>query len=75
MRPRLLWAASWAVILFELVFPLALLNQALLITALCVAGMFHLANARLFGLNRFLWFWVAAYPSILWLQARLMQGG
>ena len=74
MRPRLLWAASWVVILFELVFPLALLNQALLIAALGVAGMFHLANACLFGLNRFVWVWLASYPSILWLQARLMQG-
>jgi hypothetical protein len=49
------------------------LNQALLIVALGVAGLFHLANACLFGLNRFLWFWIASYPSILWLQARLME--
>ena len=71
-RPKLLWAASWGVMLFEVLFPLSMLNQKLLIGALAVAGLFHLANACLFGLNRFLWFWVAAYPSILWLQARLV---
>ena len=29
------------------------------------------ANACLFGLNRF-WIWICAYPSILWLQQRVM---
>mgnify|MGYP002628218426 CR=1 FL=1 len=70
--PRVLWVASWSVILFELAFPLALLGQKLLIVALILAAIFHLANAFLFGLNRFFWTWIAAYPSILWLQARVM---
>jgi hypothetical protein len=25
----------------------------------------------LFGLNRFVWVWIAAYPSLFWLQDRL----
>jgi hypothetical protein len=70
--PRLLWLASWSVILFEIFFPFSLINQTALIPALCLAAMFHLANACLFGLNRFFWTWIAAYPSILWLQARVM---
>lgn len=74
MRPRLLWAGSWGVMLFEVVFPLALLNGVVLIGALGVAALFHLMNAVVFGLNRFFWFWIAAYPSILWLQARLVAG-
>ncbi|MEL7252903.1 MAG: HTTM domain-containing protein [Pseudomonadota bacterium] len=74
-RPRLLWCASWAVILFELAFPLSLLNHTALITALCVGALFHLANAILFGLNRFVWVWIAAYPSLLWLQGRLIPAG
>lgn len=73
-RPRLLWAASWGVILFELLFPLSILNSTVLIAALALAALFHLANACLFGLNRFLWFWLAAYPSVLWLQTRLVPG-
>ncbi len=72
-RPRLLWLASWAVMLFEVLFPFSFLNATLLIAALIVAAAFHVANACLFGLNRFVWFWIASYPSILWLQARLMQ--
>lgn len=71
-RPRLLWTMSWAVMLFEVVFPLSLLHPHLLIVALCIATLFHLANACLFGLNRFVWVWIAAYPSIIWLQARLI---
>ncbi len=73
MRPRLLWSASWGVMLFEVLFPLSLLNETTLLAALALAALFHLINACVFGLNRFLWFWIAAYPSILWLQTRLVQ--
>jgi hypothetical protein len=38
-----------------------------------VAAAFHLANACLFGLNRFLWIWLAAYPPLLWFQERVIQ--
>ena len=71
-RPALLWLMSWSVMLFELAFPVALLHPTALITALAVAALFHFANACLFGLNRFVWAWLAAYPSILWLQDRLL---
>lgn len=69
-RPRLLRAASWSVMGFELALPLTLVSQPMLIAGLAVAAAFHLANACLFGLNRFFWTWLAAYPAILWLQAR-----
>ncbi len=71
-RRKLLWTASWAVMLFEILFPVALLSQTALIAALTIATLFHFANACLFGLNRFLWIWLAAYPSILWLQLRVI---
>jgi hypothetical protein len=70
-RPRLLLAASWGVILFELVFPLSLASQSTLVVGLALAAAFHLANACLFGLNRFFWTWLAVYPAIIWLQGRL----
>lgn len=70
-RPRLLFAASWAVMLFELAFPAALLHPASLVAALAIAALFHLANAVLFGLNRFFWVWISAYPAILWFQQRV----
>ena len=71
-RRSLLHAMSWAVILFEVLFPFALLNTPTLWIALGVAALFHLANACLFGLNRFLWIWLAAYPSLLWFQDRVL---
>ncbi|WP_062067319.1 HTTM domain-containing protein [Cellvibrio sp. OA-2007] len=71
-RPQVMLFMSWSVIVFELLFPLALLNQTLLITALGIAAVFHLANACLFGLNRFFWIWPAAYTVIIWFQARLL---
>ena len=71
-KPRLMVAMSWAVILFELAFPASLLHPNLLIPALIVALAFHLANACLFGLNRFVWAWLASYPSLLWLQDRVL---
>ncbi len=74
-RPHLLWVMSWAVILFEIMFPISLLSRETLICGLVIAGLFHLANACLFGLNRFLWIWIAAYPSILWFQHRIFALG
>lgn len=72
-KPRVLLAMSWAVMGFELAFPLTLLWKPALIAGLVVAGTFHLANACLFGLNRFFWTWLAVYPAILWLQGRLVH--
>ena len=73
--PQLLWIMSWAVILFELIFPLTLVTQTTLIIGLVIAACFHLANACLFGLNRFFWIWLGAYPSIIWLQYRVFSIG
>jgi len=70
---HLLVIFSWLVILFELLFPFSLLFQQSLIVALTCAAIFHFSNACFFGLNRFLWIWIAAFPSILWLQDRLVQ--
>jgi Vitamin K-dependent gamma-carboxylase len=69
--PSLILVISWAVIIFELAFPFSLLNQMSLIAALFLAVIFHLVNACLFGLNRFLWIWPAAYPVLLWFQSRI----
>ena len=71
--PRLMHRLGWAVVLFEIAFPLALLNRSALAVALVLAALFHAANACLFGLNRFLWIWLCAYPSLWWLQGRLFS--
>ena len=70
--PKLMLVMSWLVILFELLFPLSLFNQVTLSAALIVAAFFHLANACLFGLNRFFWIWLSAYPILIWFQYRLV---
>ncbi len=70
--PKLLFFMSWAVILFELLFPLTLLAGEILSIGLAIAALFHLANAFLFGLNRFFWIWLCAYPSLLWFQDRFI---
>lgn len=69
-HPHLIWASGWAVILFELAFPLFLLTGPSLIAGLGIAAFFHLSNALNFGLNRFFWIWLTAYPSLIWLQTR-----
>ena len=69
--PRTLCAMSWMVMLFELLFPLTLATRSTLIAGLAIAAAFHLANACVFGLNRFFWTWLAAYPSLLWFQERV----
>ncbi len=65
--------ASWAVILLELLLPLAMLSRNLLAVMLLLSAGFHLANACVFGLNRFVWVWIATYPSLFWLQAQIVQ--
>ena len=70
-HPSWMVGLSWAVILFEILFPLALLHQMALVAALILAAAFHLSNAILLGLNRFFWAWIAVFPSVIWLQARV----
>ena len=64
--------ASWAVIGLEVAFPLALISAPTLWVALAVAALFHASNAVLFGLNRFLWAWIAVYPALIWFQDRVL---
>lgn len=71
-HPRLLFVAGWTVIILELAFPFALISAPTLFAALTLTASFHLANAVLFGLNRFFWLWLAAYPSLIWFQGRFV---
>lgn len=53
---------SWVVLLFECLFPLAVFAPWPFLIA---AMLFHLANAYIFGLNRFFFAWLAAYPALI----------
>ena len=72
--PRLLFVMGWGVMLSELPFPFALVSVGSLAVALVLFSGFHLVNACIFGLNRFFWIWMAAYPSIVWFQHRFFNG-
>jgi hypothetical protein len=63
---------SWGVMGFEVLMPIAVLHPVALKVGLAIAGCFHLANALLFGLNRFFWIWIAAYPSLFWFQTAIV---
>lgn len=71
--PRLLLIMSWFVILIEILFPLSLFTSTSLIIMLVITSIFHFTNACLFGLNRFFWIWISAYPAILWFQHRIFD--
>ena len=56
-------------VIFELAFPVALLGGQLIWIVLALALVFHLFTAYFFGFNRFVWAWLAAYPSLLWVAS------
>lgn len=58
------------VLTLESIFPLSLVGPHLAVPLLAGAALFHLANAFAFGLNRFLFAWVSAYPALLYFSAR-----
>ncbi|HEY2735615.1 MAG TPA: HTTM domain-containing protein [Polyangiales bacterium] len=58
--------AAWGVIAFECLFPLAWLDGSAAISFGALGLCFHLGNALVFGLNRFLFAWLAAYPALIW---------
>lgn len=55
---------SIALIAFECSFPMALLNAEVCRVYLAFAVLFHLLMVYVFGLNRFLWAWLSAYPAL-----------
>ena len=60
---------GWSVVLFELAFPVLLVLPVAGKLAFIMAALtFHLANAVVLGLNRFVWAWAATYPALLHFQ-------
>ena len=57
---------AWAVIAFEVLLPLVLLMPVEGRWVWLGAGLaFHMGNAVVLGLNRFVWAWAATYPALL----------
>ena len=63
-RSGLMRAAAWFLMAFELAAPLTLSSPTLCIGYLSAAFGFHLLNVWLFGLNRFFWAWISAFPAV-----------
>jgi len=70
-RPAVARTAAWTVMLFDTCFPVALLGPRLALVFVGAALVFHLLNTWLFGLNRFLFSWAAAWPAVLYAAALL----
>jgi hypothetical protein len=63
-RPWLMKTASWLVILFEILFPVALVSPIVMGLFCLSAATFHWVNFKVFGLNRFFWLWISTYPLL-----------
>lgn len=61
---NLFCALSWVLMSFELCFPLAFLHPVSSFAFIFVALSFQIGNWLIFGLNRFFWSWLAAYPAV-----------
>jgi hypothetical protein len=66
--------ASWGMLAFECGFPIALADRTACVILLGAGATFHFVNAVVFGLNRFLWAWIAAYPALLFWVERIHDG-
>ena len=64
--PEALARTTWALIIFECLFPLALVSEELCLVLVPGALVFHAINVYALGLNRFFFAWLAAYPALIW---------
>jgi hypothetical protein len=72
--PIVAQSASWAFILWEITFPLSLLNRETIVISCGLALLFHLLVFRFFGLNRFVFAWVTTFPALLHCSEWLISG-
>jgi hypothetical protein len=61
---------SWGFIVWEILFPLSLLDPRLAAVFCAVAALFHFLVFWFFGLNRFFWAWFCSFPAIIWCSAQ-----
>jgi hypothetical protein len=69
-HPWLAMVGSWGFIVWEILFPLSLLDPRLAAVFCAVAALFHFLVFWFFGLNRFFWAWVCSFPAIMWCSAQ-----
>lgn len=69
-RPFML-LGSWMTIIIEISLPLFLLNIEALHLILILLFIFHIFNAFVFGINRFIFAWLSTYPAIYYLALKI----
>ncbi len=68
-NPAVARVCSWAFIVWEISFPLALIGPMWAASYCAMAAIFHLLVFRYFGLNRFVWAWVVSFPAIVYCSS------
>ncbi len=70
--PDLAVVLAWTVILGELSFPLVLFAPRWVAEGVLATGaVFHLANGKFMGLNRFVWAFSGTYPAVAYVSRAL----
>ncbi|UOF00644.1 HTTM domain-containing protein [Bdellovibrio reynosensis] len=64
--PLVALGISWLILLFELSSPLVLVNPSWVYIYAGAAIVFHFINYLTFGLNRFFWMWLSAWPAVFY---------
>jgi hypothetical protein len=60
------FVTGWAIIILELIFPLLIFTVNLKMIFLS-CFIFHMFNFIFFGLNRFVFAWIATYPLVIYI--------
>lgn len=58
-------ACSWAFIVWEAAFPLAMIDPRITTLWCAIGVVFHFLVWWFFGLNRFFWAWLATFPALI----------
>jgi hypothetical protein len=58
-------ASSWAFIVWEAAFPLAMIDPRITTLWCAIGAVFHFLVWWFFGLNRFFWAWLATFPALI----------
>ena len=58
-------ACSWAFIVWEAAFPLAMIDPRITTLWCAIGAVFHFLVWWFFGLNRFFWAWLATFPALI----------
>lgn len=64
--------ATWGVLLFQLLFPLALSHQGVAIVFVVAGVLMHLGIGAVMGVNRFVWSMGSLYPAVWYVAGHFL---